>query len=111
MISVTLLQTSKMEYVVDFQWFRDDGNNYIIKELSVQPIKNAEIVNVSELYLFLPPFDCKHLSQNTKKINEWITKNLGLSWNCGIKEYSELQPILNRLINGKCIYVKGPEKK
>lgn len=100
-----------MEYVVDFQWFRDDGNNYIIKELSVQPIKNAKIVNVSELYLFLPPFDCKHLSQNTKKINEWIKKNLGFSWNCGIKEYSELQPILNRLINGKCIYVKGPEKK
>lgn len=101
-----------MEYVIDFQGFRDDGNNYIIKELSVQPIKNAKFCGVCDQYLFLPPFDYRHLSEKTKKVNEWINKNyLGLSWNCGLKEYSELPVILQKYIHGKCIYIKGHEKK
>ena len=101
-----------MEYVIDFQSFRDDGNNYIIKELCVQPIVNAKFAGICNQYLFLPPFDYRHLSEKKKKVNDWINNNyLGLSWNCGLTEYSELPVILNSYIYGKCIYIKGREKK
>lgn len=101
-----------VEYIIDFQGFHDDGNNFIIKELSIQAIENVKLVGARDQYLFLPPFDFKHLSEKKKKQVRWLKRNLhGFSWNCGLQDYEELQSILNKLIDAKCIYVKGLEKK
>lgn len=101
-----------VEYVVDFQGFRDDGKNFIIKELCMQKIENAKLVGVREHHLFLPPFDYKHLSNKKKKHTNWLKERLhGFSWNCGLQDYSELQTIFDKLSKIKRIYVKGSEKK
>ena len=55
------------EYVIDFQGFRDDGNNFIFKELCIQCIQDNKFSGASDQYLFLPPFNYKHLSEKKKR--------------------------------------------
>ena len=57
-----------MEYVIDFQGFRDDGNNFIFKELCIQCIQDNKFSGASDQYLFLPPFNYKHLSEKKKTL-------------------------------------------
>lgn len=101
------------DFVVDFQGFCDDGKNFIIKELCIQCLKDLKCVDIKQQYLFLPPFDYRHLSDNKKKQVKWLKDFLhGFSWNCGIQDYEDLYTILNRLaVEGKYIYVKGLQKK
>lgn len=56
-----------MEYVNDFQGFHDDENNFIFKGLCIQGIENGKLVTARKQYLFLPPFDFRHLSKKKKK--------------------------------------------
>ena len=66
-----------MEYVTDFQSFRDDGNNYIIKELCVQPIVTVSythlVTNIQAQNKLIP----KHVKINTKHDTIFKTLNIG----------------------------------
>ena len=101
-----------MDYVVDFQGFHDNGNNFILKELCIQSIENGKLVGARKQYLFLPPFDFRHLSDKKKKeVNYLKNRFHKFSWNCGLQDYDEVYSILKNLNGAKCIYVKGSEKK
>lgn len=69
-------------------------------------------IGIRKQYLFLPPFDYRHLSEKRKNESRWLKKTFhGFSWNWGLKDYEESYLILNELDKRRCVYVKGLDKK
>ena len=98
-----------MDYLVlDIQCFRDNANNYVVKELAC-----FRLFDYRETHLmFLPPFPFDLLYDKVKRNNLWIGKNLlHLSWDSGHEPYCYLDDVLEYVTkNVQCIYVKGSEK-
>ena len=101
-----------MEYVIDFQGFHDDADNFILKEVCIQSVENGKLLGERKQFLLLPPFDFKYLSDSKKKEVNYL-KNCyhKFTWNCGLQEYDEIYSIFKNLTDIRCIYVKGSEKK
>lgn len=97
-----------MEFILDFQGFKIEKNEFVIKELSIISTDGQ----FYELHLFQPPCEFDELSENVKKQIVWLEKHYhGLYWASGLKEYSELKDIIKGMnISGK-VYVKGVEKQ
>lgn len=107
-----------MNFFVDVQGFKDNNNNFILKEFAMVP----EIYNpmydsdLSMHYIIKSPYSLNRLPQkNINNIN-WVTQNYhGLDWNCGtIKLYTLKNIIYEKLLNilGQiCWKVKGDEKQ
>lgn len=95
-----------MEFILDFQGFKDENNEFIIKELAL--ISTDE--DVYELQLFQPPYHFNQLAEDVRKQVVWLEKQYhGLCWNSGSRNYTDLKDIL-KCINGT-VFVKGDEKQ
>lgn len=100
--------------VIDFQGFKDNRNNFIIKELALQKINNSkEITKPTKHYLFLPPFDFKYLPPKQQKQAAWLKKNHhSFLWRQGVNRYGKLINILQNIaVTCNSIYTKGTEKR
>lgn len=97
-----------MEFILDFQGFKNQNNEFIIKELAI--ISTDE--QVYELQLFQPPYDLSKLPESVQKQVMWLEKyHHGLFWGTGFKEYNKLKDVFKGVnISGK-VYVKGTEKE
>lgn len=95
-----------MTCFLDVQGFRDNYNNFIVKELAFL-FSDAR----PNHYIFSPPCKFKSLSLNARINNDYLTRNLHkLNWNFGDVSLYKLKDILEPLKNVH-IYVKGAEKK
>lgn len=96
--------------VVDFQGFKDEDNNFIIKELAVGSVNNKKN-NCHSRFLFKPPYDLHELPRRTQLANLWLTRNFhGLEWYEGNIEYDRLTIILQTETLNATIVCKGWEK-
>lgn len=98
-----------MEFMLDFQGFKNENNEFIIKELAI--ISTDE--EVYELNLFRPPCGFHELAEKLKSQVIWLEKCFhGLYWNSGLKDYDELNDVFKSVFKmGGTIYVKGDEKR
>ena len=97
-----------MEYVLDFQGFKDENNDFIVKELAILSTDGEKY----ELQLFQPPYAFNKLSKDLQKQVIWLEKKFhGLYWSSGQREYNELKDVFEGLEISGTIYVKGVEKQ
>lgn len=99
--------------VVDFQGFKDNENNFIIKELAIQKFNFLEEINKMNHYLFLPPFNFNDLPFNQRKQTFWNQFNHhGFRWSDGIVKYNIIHELFYNLAETcNIIYVKGIEEE
>lgn len=97
-----------MEFILDFQGFKSEKNEFIIKELAIISTDDQ----VYELHLFKPPCSFHQLPQQVRKQVIWLETHFhGLFWNSGYKDFSSLQDVLTNVFKfGGKVYVKGTEK-
>lgn len=95
-----------MEYaIVDLQGFKDDFNNFIVKELCflTQNIKFTDTIKC--------PYEFDSLSQRSQNIARWLINNYhGIQWDSGYINIKELRAAILPILKNKIIYVKGEEK-
>lgn len=98
----------KMEFILDFQGYKNKNNDFIVKELAL--ISTDE--QFYELHLFKPPCDFNRLPPDVQKQVVWLEKQChGLYWGSGFTAYSGLKDIFRKFsLYGK-VYVKGSEKE
>lgn len=97
-----------MEFILDFQGFKTNNRDYIIKELAFISTDNQ----VYELHLFQPPHSFSELSDDEKRQVIWLEKRFhGLYWSSGYNLYSEIKTIFKSCNIKGTIYVKGLEKQ
>lgn len=97
-----------MEFILDFQGFKNENNEFVVKELAIVSTNGL----IYELQLFLPPCDLNQLPQNVQKQVHWLETHLhGLYWAAGFKEYSQLKDVFKNIDISGTVYVKGEEKK
>lgn len=91
--------------IVDLQGFKDDSNNFIVKELSflTQNIKFSDVIK--------SPYTFDALNLRSQKIAYWLTNNYhGLNWSEGYITIDELRKTITPIPQNKIMYVKGEEK-
>jgi hypothetical protein len=99
--------------IVDFQGFRGNANEFIVKELCILKRRSGEDEEIDQ-YLFRPPYEHRRLNKRRRNEAVWVEHNHhGLRWNDGTVNYSELYEILDTVLDSTSatIYVKGEEKK
>ena len=103
-----MFQLCKMEFVLDFQGFKDENNDFIVKELAILSTDGERY----ELQLFQPPYAFNKLSKDLQKQVIWLEKQFhGLYWNSGHRDYKELKDVFEGIQISGTIYVKGLEKQ
>ena len=96
-----------MEFILDFQGFKNENNEFIVKELAI----TSTDAQIYELHLFLPPCHLNQLTKSVRKQVHWIEKHLhGLYWSSGFKEYCKIKDIFKQIEIKGNVYVKGLEK-
>lgn len=95
-----------MEFILDFQGFKDENNKFVVKELALISTNGL----VYELQLFRPPCDFNQLPESVKKQVIWLENYHGLNWGTGIRHYSELKDVFSTLNMHGTVFVKGIEK-
>lgn len=93
--------------IIDLQGFKNNKNNFIIKEIC---ILNHQMIHH---YIVKPPYDWYNLSREKRKESIWLTNNYhGFHWNDGFLTYNELKQKIFPLVNLKNIkiYTKGAQK-
>lgn len=97
-----------MEFILDFQGFKNENNGFIIKELAIISVDET----INDLHLFQPPYSFHHLPDHLKIQVQWLEKHFhGLLWNSGHKNFNELGGVLKDNFKfGGTVYVKGLEK-
>lgn len=93
--------------IVDLQGFKDNENNFIVKEFALftKNIQFHDIIKSSSSCAF------ETLNYSSKQSVEWL-KNFyhGLDWNDGYITVDELRKTVAPILKNKLIYVKGLEK-
>lgn len=90
--------------IVDLQGFKDDANNFILKEIAIM------CCDQMQLFLFLPPFPFYDLTKTERRQVCWIERNRKINWNDGLIPYHRHKELLTLILKDKIIYVKGSEK-
>ena len=96
--------------IVDIQCFKDDQNEYILKEVCVLEAESGILLMH---HIVKPPYDRAELSDEKLRESYWLTKYChGLQWDQGdIPFYKLLCKLTDCLANRSIVYVKGREKK
>lgn len=94
--------------VIEFQGFRNNRSDFIIKELSIVDVSTG-VVNY---FVFKPPFAFRCLNRKASKTNDWLSLNFHhISWNEGFTSYKELHNIMQHYCQQyDVIYTTGLEK-
>ena len=92
--------------IIEFQGFKDDDNNFIVKELAM--VSSSEQISM----LFQAPYSTDCLRRETVQRNRWCTNNLhGIEWESGDVRYDLMQPsILSFVKQYSRLVTKGLEK-
>lgn len=95
-----------MEFViVDLQGFKDNTNNFIVKEFSFAT-KNMKF---SDIIQSTCTFD--DLSAPKQKSSNWLTQNFhGITWYDGDIDVNELLHTIKPIFSNKIVFIKGEEK-
>lgn len=102
-----------MNVVLDFQCFKNNQNEFIVKEACVLEVSTGSILfhHVAEL----PHYTQSHfLNKARQRECRWLTDNYhGLDWSSGDMPFINLMEKLRELLSHQCstIYVKGLEKR
>lgn len=91
--------------IVDLQGFKNDSNDFIVKEVSVitKNLRFNEIIK--------PLCEFENLSVAAQTAANWLTFNYhGFKWNDGYITVSELVKTIDPILKDKIIFVKGEEK-
>lgn len=98
----------EIQGVIEFQGFRGNKDEFIIKELVILDLTT----NVPHYFLFKPPYNIKHCNEKSACCNRWLTKYFhSITWNEGIIDYSELEKIMILYCEKfKTIFTTGLEK-
>lgn len=97
-----------MNAIVDFQGFKDDNNDFIVKELVVMCVETGHY----NQWLFKPPTNFTPSSDKILATNHYLAKyHHGLLWDSGTIDYFKLPSVL-RLSTWfyNSIYAMGLEK-
>jgi hypothetical protein len=94
-----------MTYVLDASFLKDGYNRFVVKEMAIIKLGKSQI---TESFIFRPPFEEHYLPKKVRQQNKWITDNIhGLSWDDGYVEYKDLGKIIGKLQEGVKVYGKG----
>lgn len=91
--------------IVDLQGFKDNSNNFVLKEFSIltKNIKFSDIIK--------PTFAFSNLNESSRKAVCWLSNYYhGFDWNDGYIDFDELQKTIKPILQNKLIYVKGDDK-
>lgn len=96
--------------ILDFQCFKDNNNDYILKEVCVLEVDSGTLLMH---HIAKSPFNRDFLSQEKLRESYWLTKHChGLKWDQGDIWYHVLENKLRECIAKRpIVYVKGAEKK
>lgn len=96
--------------LLDVQCFKDNVNNFIIKEVAAINIDHGTLLFH---HIASPPCDFSTLSIDKQRENKWLTRSFhGLPWNSGDIPYTDLvEKLCNLLYTSKTVFVKGLEKR
>lgn len=94
--------------IIEFQAFRGNENEFIIKELVILDLLKGVIYS----FLFKPPHSFKKLSSKAKVTNNWLSKHFHyISWQEGFTSLRTLDNIMfNFCSKFNRIYTRGSEK-
>lgn len=97
-----------MDVVIDFQAFKDNCNEFIIKECAVVSIDGSFV----EQWVVAPPYEFHCLKKEKRREAVWVKQNYhGLSWGDGGISYQAFQDELRLVCSGvNRVFVKGKEK-
>lgn len=90
--------------IVDVQGFKNNKNEFIVKELAIASQEHTHI------FLIKPPYPFTTLTAAERKNVFWIEKNRGYRWSEGYIDYREFHRIIKPYLKNKKIIVKGEEK-
>lgn len=77
--------------IVEFQAFKGNSNEFIIKELVILDLSTG----IPNYFLFKPPFEFANLERKYAKTNNWCTKKYHfITWDEGFTHYGELDEIM-----------------
>lgn len=97
-----------MEFIVDFQAFKDLTNRFIIKELTIL----SENGCLSKTFMFKPPIPFNRLPQKLQKQTRWLEQFYhGIRWSSGDTSYGDIVKIFSDLILKGDIFVTDIKKK
>lgn len=91
--------------IVDVQGFKTDNNEFILKEIAIYWNNHVQTFHIK------PPCAFYDLTKTERKQVCWIERNRGILWNEGYIPYTNHKCILQKILQGKIIYVKGIEKR
>lgn len=81
----------KKQCIIEFQAFRGDANEFIIKELVILDL----MTSVVYYFLFKPPFPFSSLHGKALRTNRWLMNYFHhISWTDGFTGYEELNNIM-----------------
>jgi hypothetical protein len=103
-------QLCRSSVILDLQCFKDNSNDYVVKEASVIDVCTGTLLLH---HIARPPFDRDFLSEEKLRESYWLTKHChGIDWNHGdIPYYALIDKLCACLNNQSVVYVKGLEKK
>lgn len=94
--------------VVEFEAFRDNNKQFVIKELAIADIEHG----LSRVVLFAPPYERTRLNTKLERTADWVERHLhGISWHDGNVDYNRLSTIIRHFTETySSVYTKGREK-
>lgn len=94
--------------VIEFQAFRGNGNEYIVKELVIWDLDNG----ISNYFLFKPPFSISNCNSKYLRVNKWLSKYYHhIKWDEGFVDFREVDRIMFKFAQYyNLIYTTGTEK-
>jgi len=98
-----------MKAVVEFQAFKDNDNEFIVKEFAIVGFARGAVTFQAQV-LFKSPYDYDTLNSKMQRTARWLTRHYhNINWDDGDTVYND------ELISSLCkpfdvIYTKGTEK-
>lgn len=101
-------KAEKPTCIIEFQAFRGNADEFIVKELVVLDV----VKYIMYTFLFKPPHSFNKLDTKAKITNKWMSKHLHrIKWNEGHVDYESLNNILYYFCSKfDTIYTRGSEK-
>ena len=96
------------QYIVDFQAFKDDCNNFILKEISIVSVHSHIFTHC----IIRSPFHIEELSSKKRSEVKWLTRNYhGIHWHEGyVNPDDAIQLLLETTKDASLILSKGCER-
>ena len=94
--------------VVEFQAFRGERNEYIVKEFAAVALNTNWYVVI----LFAPPYEHTSLPMKTQQSNNWLQRHYHrLRWDEGNVPFEDIVPLIVHICSRfTVLYTKGLEK-